>query len=374
MSVDIAIYLPSLMGGGAEKIAVILANGMAERGFSVDLVLVKAEGTYLKDVAQNVRIVNLSVNRVITSLPNLIRYLRCEKPKAMLSLLNHANVIAVMAKILARVNTRLIVSVHSNTSISYTNTTSFRGKVVLPLMRWAYRKADGIVTVSKGVGDDLAKMINLSRERISVIYNPVVTQELLEKAVIPVEHSWLKPDSPPLILGVGRLTKAKDFPTLIHAIAKVRRQHNCRLIILGEGELRSELEALVQELNMQDCVQLPGFVENPFAWMARTQLFVFSSAWEGFGNVLVEAMACGARVVSTNCPSGPSEILEGGKWGDLVPVGDPETLSVSILQALNSSTKVDASIRAMEFTPDLIIGQYIQVLMPEQVSNDDIRH
>src|SRR5690606_12307266 len=167
--------------------------------------------------------------------------------------------------------------------------------------------------------DELSKVLDLPRNRIRVVYNPVFTEMLLQKAKEPIDHPWLQPGQPPVILGVGRLAWEKDFPTLIKAFAKVKAQMNCRLIILGEGNLRKELEFLIESLGLEESVQLPGFVENPFAWMSRASLFVLSSVSEGLPNALIQAMACGTPVVSTNCPSGPNEIMEGGKWGALVP-------------------------------------------------------
>ncbi|NLO89188.1 MAG: glycosyltransferase, partial [Clostridia bacterium] len=187
-----------------------------------------------------------------------------------------------------------------------------------------------VVAVSQGVADDLVKTTGLMRELIKVIYNPIVTPELLEKAKESIGHPWFKPGQPPVILSAGRLTAAKDFPTLIHAFARVRAERLARLMILGEGEERPNLESLVRELGLESDVSMPEFVENPYAYMARAAVFVLSSAWEGFGNVLVEAMAVGTPVVSTDCPSGPAEILEGGKWGKLVPVGDVEKLAKAL--------------------------------------------
>lgn len=368
MSVDVAIFLPSLGGGGAERVMLILANGMAERGLRVDLVLASAKGPYLKDVVTGVRVVDLGAGRVVSSLPGLLRYLRRERPQAMLSGMNYANVIAVVAKVLSGSNTRLLVIEHSSILRSHNGPQSLRGRAVPRAMRWAYRKVDGIVAVSQGVADDLALMISLPREKISVIYNPVVTHELYAKVDASLAHPWLGHGKPPVILGVGRLTRAKDFASLIRAFAIVRAQRDCRLVILGEGELRPNLEALIQELHVEDSVQLPGFVDNPYAWMARVKLFVFSSAWEGFGNVLVEAMACGTTVVSTDCPSGPGEILEGGKWGALVPVGDIAALAKSMLEVLRSPDKIDARTRVKEFGCDLIVEQYIQALFPGKIT------
>lgn len=362
MSVDVAIYLPSLGGGGAERAMVTLANGMAKRGVRVDLVLVNAEGPYLKEVARDVRVVEIGARRVLLSLPGLVRYLRRERPQALLSALNHANVIAVVARRLSGVGTRLLVSERSNASMARTGFQSLRASAVLPLMRWAYPKADSVVAVSKGVADDLAEAIALPRDRISVIYNPVVTQELFDKVQAPLTHPWLGQSTSPVILGVGRLTMAKDFSTLIRAFAKVLAQRDCRLIILGDGELRSELEALVRELGIQANVQLPGFVDNPFAWMSRVSLFVLSSAWEGLPNVLIQAMACGAPVVSTDCPSGPHEILEGGRWGTLVPVKNVEALAAAINNVLNTRSNSTRFESINKFSENQCVSDYINAL------------
>ena len=360
----IAIYLPSLRGGGAERAMVTLANGFADRGLKVDLVLVRAAGPYLSEVSPGVRIVDLQSNRVLTSLPSLVRYLRRERPLAMLSALSHANIIAIVARMLAGVHVRLVVSERSNLSMSSSRPQNLRGRAVLPLVRWIYRKADGVVAVSRGVADDLARTIDLPRGLISVVYNPVVTSELIEKSKMPLEHPWLGEGKSPVILGVGRLTQQKDFATLIRAFAQVRTIRECRLVILGEGELRTELEQLVASLGVQDSVQLPGFADNPFAWMSRVRLFVLSSRWEGLPNVLIQAMACGTAVVSTDCPSGPDEILEGGKWGRLVPVGDVEALAEAMTALLEAPRDQlpDVHQRAGDFAQGLAVDGYLQVL------------
>ncbi|MXS84839.1 glycosyltransferase [Nitrosomonas sp. HPC101] len=369
----IAIYLPSLRGGGAERAMVTLANGFAERGLKVDLVLASAEGPYLSEVSSGVNIIDLKSSRVLASLPGLVRYLRRERPQAMLSALNHANVIAVVARMLAGVPVRLVVSERNNVSLSGSSSKNLRSRVVLYMMRWAYRKADGVTAVSRGVADDLANTINLPRDRISVIFNPVVTPELIEKSRMPLEHPWLGEGKPPVILGVGRLTPQKDFSILIRAFARVRAEYDCRLVILGEGELRGELEQLVTSLGIQDSVQLPGFAENPFAWMSRVQLFVLSSRWEGLPNVLIQAMACGAAVVSTDCPSGPDEILERGKWGKLVPVRDEEALAEAIAALLEVPGNLlpDVRQRAGDFKQELAVGAYLNVMCEDQSKKDN---
>lgn len=366
-SCRIAIYIPSLRGGGAERVMVTLANGFAARGMQVDLVLASAEGPYLRDISQAVHIIDLRSRRVSTSLPGLVHYLRGTRPKVLLSALNHANVIAVLAHRLARVPTRLVVSERNNASHSANHPQSLRQRCVLPMMRWAYRKADAIVAVSEGVADDLAQSLNLSRERIDVVYNPVVTPGLEALAATPIDHPWLAENSPPVILAVGRLAAQKDYPTLLRAFAMVRAKHDYRLVILGEGKLRPLLEALVEKLGVGDSVLLPGFIDNPFAWMRRASLFVLSSAWEGLPNVLIQAMACGTQVVSTDCPSGPREILEGGKWGALVPVGDQDALAEEIISSMNSRNSMRGVSRAYQFGVDNAISGYLKVMFPELI-------
>ena len=185
---------------------------------------------------------------------------------------------------------------------------------------------------------------------------------LFAKSEEALDHPWFLPGEPPVILGVGRLTQAKDFPTLIRAFALVRKKHPARLMILGEGEERSKLETLVQELGLEKEVSLPGFVDNPYKYMKRAAVFVLSSKWEGFGNVLVEAMALGTPVVSTNCPSGPAEILENGRWGRLVPVGDVYALAEAIIETLDEEHHPDVANRAKDFAVELAVEKYINVL------------
>lgn len=341
---------------------VALANGFAQRGLAVDLVLAHAVGPYLAEVSSDVRVVDLGQRRVMLSLPALLRYLRANKPAAMLSALSHVNVIAVLARFFARVDTRLAVSERATYSLQIKHAKALRARILTPLMRWTYPRADVVLAVSRGVADDLAQVLGMPPEKISVAYNPVVTPALYEQAREAVHHPWLMPGEPPVILGVGRLSSEKDFSVLIRAFAKVRAQLPCRLVILGEGELRAELEALVVQLGLIDEVQLYGFVENPFAWMSKVSLFVLSSNCEGLPNALIQAMACGTPVVSTDCPSGPMEILEGGKWGALVPVGDVETMANAMLNALQSKHSPDVKERAQDFGTEQSMAVYMRAL------------
>jgi len=288
--------------------------------------------------------------------------MRRERPEAILSAMDHANLVTIWASKLSRVPCRVVVSVHNTLSRAIAYDADLRGRLIPTLIGIFYPWADEIVAVSSGVADDLSKITGLQRERIQVIYNPVATPDLFEKARESLEHPWFAPGEPPVILSVGRLTKQKDYPTLIRAFDLVHRERPTRLVILGEGEERPKLEALVRELGLDDDVTLPGFVDNPYAYMARSAVFVLSSAWEGLPTVLIEAMAVGTPVVSTDCPSGPAEILEGGKWGKLVPVGDVESLAEAIAHKISSPMQKSRLDVCERFRMDKVIAQYIDIL------------
>lgn len=341
---------------------VTLANALAEQGLSVDLVLAKATGSYLNLVAPAVRVVDLGATRVITSLPGLVRYLRRERPWAMLSALSHANVVAVWARQLARVSTRLVVSERNAISAALGGIRLRREGWMPWFMRISYPHAEAVVAVSKGVADDLARIIGLPRGRIDVVYNPIDAGQVQRRSLEPVGHPWFRVGEPPVILGVGRLTMQKDYPTLIRAFARLREKREARLVILGEGELRGALQELIADLGLSESIALPGFVDNPFAWMRAADLFVLSSAWEGLPGVLIQAMACGTRVVSTDCPSGPAEILENGQWGRLVPVGDVEALVQAMGASLDDPAPPDVVRRVADFSIEKAVEGYLQAL------------
>ena len=225
-----------------------------------------------------------------------------------------------------------------------------------------FPKADHIVAVSDGVVDNLAAMLKIPRENMSRIYNPVVTSEIPKLARVDPEHPWMSDGGPPVILSVGRLARVKDFPTLLRAFREITRRRSVRLIILGEGSWRRRLEHMVRRLGLEAIVSMPGWISNPYAFMSRASVLVLSSKREGLGNVLIEAMACGCPCVSTNCPSGPSEILENGRFGPLVPVGSESALANAIERVLdfppNQSTLQS---RAKHFSLGAAINQYERI-------------
>lgn len=356
----VALYIPSMNGGGAERVMLALANGLAERDILVDLVLNKVEGPYVDDVSAKVNIISLDTSRTLYSIFPLSKYLRKERPHAILSAMNYVNIVTVVAQLASGSDTKVVLSEHSIFTESKKRLGKVKGSILTSLMRWAYKKPHAIVAVSNGVADSLVNELNIRRHKIKTIYNPIFSENLLNRSKESLSHPWVN-SSLPLILGVGRLTFQKDFKTLIYAFKKVREKKNFNLVILGEGEQRPELEQLINSLDLQDNVKLLGFVDNPYAWMSHAEVFVLSSINEGFGNVIVEAMACGTPVVSTDCPSGPSEILEDGLWGELVTPGNPDLLAQAIINSVDNPIQKDIKTRAKFFSVDKAVSHYLDI-------------
>jgi glycosyltransferase involved in cell wall biosynthesis len=287
--------------------------------------------------------------------------MKAERPAGLVSSLTHVNIAVLIAKLIARVDTRVLVSEHNQISRKARVAKGPRGWLTYRAVPLLYRRADVIVAVSQGVADDLADFAGLPQGRVECIYNPVYDETLVAAAAQPVDHPWMAPGQPPVIVAAGRLQEQKGFDVLLRAFQAVRRVRDVRLIIMGEGEDRAKLERLVAELGLGDSVSLIGFVENPYAMMARAQVFVLSSRWEGFSLVLVEAMACGAPIVSTDCPSGPREVLADGRYGKLVPIEDPVSLSEAIVQVLDDPGP-SARDRAQSFTVRDAADAYLKAL------------
>jgi glycosyltransferase involved in cell wall biosynthesis len=358
----IAFFLPSLIGGGAERVTLNLARAIAERGFMVNLVLAAAEGVFLDEVPPAVRIVDLHAPRVLRSIRPLAAYLRRERPRVLVSSMGHANLAALWAARLAGRVTPVVVTEHNTLSQEVGRQPLLSGWLWPRLLGTCYPWAARIVAVSRGAADDLARTSGVPRDRVEVIYNPVISPTLLAMAREAPDHPWFGPGEPPVILGVGRLTGQKDFGVLVRAFADVRRHRPARLIILGDGEERTALERLVRELGLVEDVALPGFRDNALAYMAGSAVFVLSSAWEGLPTVLIEALAAGARVVSTDCPSGPREILQDGRLGTLVPVGDPVALGAAMLEALARPARPAPLEALAPFTLDASVDHYLRVI------------
>lgn len=375
----LAIYIYGLTGGGATRRTLTLAEGFAARGHRVDLVVVSAKGPLMRELPRRVRLVALDSpavrtaahikwrrrrKQILVSVAALARYLRRERPDVLMSAANHVHMSAVWARRLAGVSIPLVLRVSNHLTHSHLSETRRQRPMRLWLARRLYGWADAAIGVSRGISEDLAQHTAIPKARIITIYNPTFTAESLHKAASPLEHPWLTPDSPPVILGAGRLTTQKDFPTLLRAFARIRKRCPARLVILGEGKSRPALIDLATDLGIVQEMMLPGFVDNPFAWMSRSAVFVLSSVWEGFPGVLIEAMACGCPVVSTDCPSGPAEILNGDEYGPLVSMGDDKALAEAVLNTLQEPldpAKLRA--RAAEYSVDRALDRYLEVLL-----------
>jgi glycosyltransferase involved in cell wall biosynthesis len=293
----------------------------------------------------------------------------------MLSAMTHANVVAIMARALGRVLTRLVVSERSTISMEFNRPQQLIGRVIYMLTPLLYPLADGVVSVSKSAAADLIRFTHLPTSAVEFIYNPFELDRIQALADEKIAHPWFEPGQPPVVLAIGRLNQAKDYQTLIRAFALLHSKGpTSRLLILGEGELRTTLEILVTECGLTtDEVQIPGFVSNPFSYLARCGVFALSSRYEGLPGALIEAMACGAPVVSTDCPSGPREILEDGRWGVLVPVGDVAALAQAIDTILLTprAQLPDVRQRARVFDLEPAVNAYLKVLgLPRQRITD----
>ena len=395
----IALFIPSLAAGGVARVMLHLATAFANYGYRVDLVLCQVTGPYVHQLPAAVNVVALKPSpswlgracvlaadpmglgsvllpillprkppRTARYVPDLVRYLQRQQPAVLLSAKPPANLAALWARRLAQVTTRIVISerTHLSQELQGPHQRKWRWRFIVPLLQRVYPWADAIVSVSNGVADDLAVQARIPRERITTIYNPTASIEKTDDPTLAA-HAWFSPTAPPVILGMGRLVAQKDFSTLLRAFAQVQAKRPVRLIILGEGTQRAELEALVTRLGISGHVWLPGFVDNPYAYLSQAALFALSSAWEGLPNALIEALACGCPVVSTDCPSGPTEILDGGVYGPLVPVGDAAALAQAILGVLAAPPDPDRlRTRAAAFSLHQAADRYLQVLLEHQ--------
>ena len=342
-----------------------MAEGLVNRGYRVDLVLGKKQGEYLEQVPAKVNLIDLRVKKLLLSLNLVGAYLKKQKPAVLISANERVNIVALLAKKIYRSKTKLIISVHvNNTEQMARQGASIYRKIIIRLARWTYKWADSVVAVSEGVAADVAALFSVPPEKIHVIYNPIINSNLGDKINEPVEHPWFKQEKCPVVIGVGRLNRQKDFLTLIKSLREIKKViADTKLIILGEGQQRRELENEIKMLRLEKDVYMPGFVENPYSYLKNSSVFVLSSAWEGFGNVLVEAMATGTPVVSTDCPSGPAEILKNGKYGPLVPVGDANSLAREVVAILKDPPAAELLIRrAHDFTVDKAVDHYISMI------------
>ncbi|MDH5564293.1 MAG: glycosyltransferase [Nitrospirota bacterium] len=392
----IAIFLPSLTAGGVARVMLQLAHSFVDSGHTVDLLLCRSQGEFMGQLPSQIRVLELKARPLWVSrlllilrnfgairvlslpilfslkppkslafLPDLIQYLRQEKPNVLLAAKTHTNLVALWATQLAKGSHRVVISERTTLVDIIKTSKKWRWRFILPVLAQEYPKAGGIITVSNGVKEELVLHSGLPPQTITTIYNPLLTHKIREKSEESINHPWFqKEGSPPIILGVGRLVPQKDFSTLVKAFSHVRQSRPAHLVIIGEGRQRSELTTLAQTLGIDKDVWMPGFSDNPYAFMGKASILVLSSIYEGLPNVLIEALACGCPIVSTDCPSGPSEILEKGKYGTLVPMGDSQALAQAIHHTLDHPpNRNDLLLRAADFAIDKISSQYLKVLL-----------
>ena len=360
----IAIVLPNLAGGGVERVRLLLAEQFLAQGYAVDFVLAEPRGERIEDVPEGCRIISLDAPRLLWVPGRLSRYVRRERPDAMLAALWPLTGLAGLALRLARSNIPLVVSEH-NDFRKMPSIKPFERRLLKLFGPWLYGRAARVAAVSRGVNESLVEAARLAPGSIEVIHNPIRQSgsdhpDSADRSLL----QWWGAGAIKLI-AVGSLKPQKDYPTLLRALRRVRQDREARLIVLGEGPERSRLEALARSEGLAEAVRFPGFRAEPYPFLKQADLFVLSSQWEGLGNVITEALLCGCPVVATDCPSGPAELLDGGRYGTLVPVADPEALATAVTEVLARPHDPSPGIAwASQFMPEATARAYLQLLFP----------
>ena len=331
----VAIFVATSGHSGVDKLIKHLVPAIARRGYPVDVLKIGGHGPHFKEIPTGVRLIKLGTRHVYSSFRALRAYLKDHRPAVMFTDKDRVNRTALLARMNLNISTRMVVSSGTTISVDLASRGPLERWLQRNSMRFLYPFADNIIVTSGGVADDMSEYTGLARQSIQVVPCPVVSEKLFHTDLPRPEHPWYQDGQSPVILGVGELGWRKDFDTLLRAFALLRAQRPTRLIILGRGGQRQRLLSLAAELNISEDVDLPGFVPDPYAYMAHAALLALTSRWEGLGFVLIEALAAGTPVVSTDCPSGPREILDNGRYGHLVPVGDAHQLFRAMDETLN---------------------------------------
>lgn len=332
----IAFLTDKMSTGGVGRVLLNFANELSSRGVKVDLVVSKKKGPYIEILSPSVKIFEIGTTNRIGALPKLTAYLFFNRPAVMATDRLRLNFLALDAARLTRSKTKVSMTAHVPLSMRLARLKPSKRKRMEKRIRAYIPRNHSLIGVSKGVVNDMVQNLHFPSDKVHLVYNPIINKEMFEMAQEVVDHPWFKEKELPILLSAGRFYDQKDFPTLINGFEKLWKRLKCRLVILGEGEQKEEIEKLSRQKGLSEYIFMPGFVINPYKFMAQADLFVLSSKWEGFGNVLAEAMALGTPVVSTNCPYGPSEILEDGKYGPLVPVGDAGALAHAMEKVLKA--------------------------------------
>ncbi len=359
--IRVYFLIPSLRGGGAEKVAIQIASRLNPVFFQSALVVGEKKGDYLSFLPPKLRIVDLHKKRVRGILFPLIKLIKNEKPDILVSFMHHCNLVAILSKILSGQKVKLIAA--ERNPIEYLSKKNFLFKLKLTIERLLYRSCTAILVSSKGMKKNVVKFLKFPAEKIKVIYNPIDIKNILQKSHQSIDHPWLNNKKIPVIISCGRLVPQKGFNNLIKAFSKLLKTRKAKLIILGQGAQKKSLLNLIERLKIKSSVDLVGFKKNPYALMARADIFVLSSMWEGMPNVLLEAMALGLPIVSTDCPYGPNELIKSGESGLLVSPANPEEMAKAIDKFLTNRGFAiqcgrNARLSAEKFSIQNIVAQY----------------
>lgn len=368
---DLAVLVSFSGEGGVERMILNLVNALAEQGVRLDLLLIRTRSKHLEALHPAINRIDLGSRHTATSLLPLARYLKQVRPPALLAAKDRAGRIAVLARMLAGAHsTRLVMRLGTNLTAALAHKSPWRMRLRRLPIRLLYPYLERIIAVSEGVRQDTLSVSGIDPDKVVVVRNPVITPRLQQDAATSPPHPWLRDSKEPVILGAGRLTQQKDFPSLLEAFARVRKTRPCRLIILGEGRQRENLQQRAAELGIQEHLAMPGFTPNPYVYMGHAQLFVLSSRWEGSPNVLTEAMALGVPVVATDCPSGPREILDEGRIAPLVPVGDVDALAQAMTRILDHPPNRESLQNAVtEYHADCSARRYLDIIRAPEKKN-----
>jgi len=369
----VCLYFPSYGDGGMERITANLAMGLAGAGVKIDFIVNHQAAPYLSGLEHSVRFITPPKNKS-QQRHWLTHYLNSSHPDVLMTFKEPAVIMAVKAKKGSHAETKIVI----RTGTAMLSRFSQRG--ANPLRQWLksrklkhyYQQADGHIAVALGSRKELHELVQVPEDEIIVIKNPVITPALLKLQHETIDHPWFTPSMEPLIMGMGGFRTQKDFTTLINAFSRLRKSRPCRLLLAGKGRQKKRLLKLCHELGIQDDVLLPGFIDTPYPWLKRADLFVLSSLWEGSPNVLTEALALGTPVVSTDCQSGPGEILQDGKYGELVPLRDPQTMSEAMARALDAPlTCEQLAEAAREYTLEASTRSYIRAFTHFMATDQD---
>ncbi|WP_436935633.1 glycosyltransferase [Halovenus marina] len=364
---ELAFYVPNLLTGGAEQVTVTIANGLAQRGHDIDLVVSNPRGKLQAEVADDVSIVALGESRppfigIGAHVPALASYLRRQQPAAIFAQMTHANLVCLLAGQLSRADTRIFLTEHSPFAMS--ENPPLRSRAYLSLTARLLPYADHHIAVSQGVADSIVQKTSVTADQVSVLHNPVDVEAVRSRAREPVNNEWLSDDSLDVMLSVGRLEAQKDLKTWLRAFSRVHeRRPQTRAIIAGKGSQREGLAAFAAKLGVDDAVSIPGYVDNPYGYMQRADVFLLSSRYEGLPTVLIEALACGCPIVATDCLAGPREVLADGTYGQLVPVGDAPKMADAVVETLDRPPRAEKlQARSDDFAPGVVLEEYERFL------------